>query len=292
MQTKVGIEVEVESEYLSYYSASTEHDLWCPDWVLERDGSLRGEGFEIKSNGPQRLDTIRGKLCQLYPLLHHSSGTWRAAVHVHVDARATTWHQRAVILAMGYVYDMALFKRYAPERVESNFCVPLEHKTPGVFSCIRDMLESRQLHNYGKYSSINVLPLQTLGTVEFRHMRTPETEGDVHSVASALGMISSYTLDCAALVKAAEQAADYESKPAEALLRAIETYENGGGGMKPNADALGEVLAVLADMPSYDSVLLDVASVARVVEPASVYHNELEEMEAELASDEYEWEDE
>ena len=62
--------------------------------------------------------------------------------------------------------------------------------------------------------------------------------------------------------------------------------------MKPNADALGEVLTVLADMPSYDSTLLDVASVARVVEPVPRHRNELEEMEAEFESDRHEWEDE
>lgn len=294
MTMKVGIEVEVENTLLSYHGAFSAVQQWCPDWVIEQDGSLRNSGYEIKSSGPTPTDTLTGKLCQLYPVLARSSGTWRAAIHVHVDARATSWEQRALILAMGYVYDMALFSRFSPERVESNFCVPLEHKTPGVFSCISSMIEDQRVHNYGKYSSINVLPLTEIGSVEFRHMRTPETSDDVDSVTHALGEINNYAHECAYLVRAAVVTTRRQPmyrgtvKLAECLLAAIDMYDEIGGTLQPDANALGEVLGLLTDMWSYDSTLLDVASIARVVESSEPRVN----LFAETQPPEEDWEEE
>lgn len=188
---RVGIEIEVESSEVdtpSIAQAIAEGQL--TGWELDlNEHSLRGGsfGWEIKTSGRGiEMDTVWSALSQLYPIVRGSTGSWRAAVHTHVDIIELTYPQRALVLGLGYALDRSIFALVSPERTESNFCVPLDHKPNEVLSAIRAMAQLSQPRPYGKYSSININPMSELGTFEFRHMKTPASGTTVSSVTSML----------------------------------------------------------------------------------------------------------
>ncbi len=273
--TCIGIEVEVESTALRISNASSLMEQ--SDWIVERDGSLRGGvgGFEVKSDGPQELSSLHTHLTQLYPVLQGSSGNWRAAVHVHVDVRDYTWMERGLALALGYVVDEDLFNQFSPERMQSNFCVPLANKMAPVMDCLSGLVRNGLVIRYGKYSSINVQRMTDIGTIEFRHMRTPEAGTTVSSVTTALGMIESYASACARIVNCArfERIYGRRGSVAEKFLVALGHLEQLRDSQLPwvtmNSVAIGDVLTVLDQKQAYDTTQIDVASLAAAVNSPS-----------------------
>jgi hypothetical protein len=273
MTDHIGIEVECES--LSVGRRQAELTLDGGTWLVESDGSLRGNmSFELKSNGPQPVNLLRSHLAELYPVLMRSSGTWRAAVHVHVDLRNEQWYRRALALAAAYAFDLCLFERFSPERVESNFCVPLSHKSMDVLDCINTMLVRHETTRYGKYSSVNVSRIHDLGTLEFRHMRTPEAGDTVSSVQEALRSIEEYARAChlitSSIMTARLRLSDRRGTGramAEAFLEMlayIEMNNRRGSVLVPNHEHVGDVLHTLSGAPSFDITTLDLGSVVRV----------------------------
>jgi hypothetical protein len=197
---KIGVEIEVESTKNSYHHTRTalRHNPW---WVTETETSLRGPyGWEVRTaDGGLPLDVAVASLDSLYAVFAGSTGTWRAAVHVHVDATDYTWPQRALALCLAYLYDQPLFERFSPERVESNFCSPLATKSELVADSILAMLNynpgTEELIRYGKYSSVNSNSLFRYGTFEFRHMQTPAASNDVSSVQQALRKVADFATE-------------------------------------------------------------------------------------------------
>ena len=188
---RVGIEIEVESSEVDTHSIAQAIDEGhLTGWALDlNEHSLRGGslGWEIKTTGRGiEMDTVWAALSQLYPIVRGSTGSWRAAVHTHVDVNELTYPQRALVLGLGYALDRSIFALVSPERTESNFCVPLDHKPNEVLTAVKTMARIHQPRPYGKYSSININPMSDLGTFEFRHMKTPASGTTVSSVNSML----------------------------------------------------------------------------------------------------------
>lgn len=275
MTDHIGIEVECESFGVGRREAAMILDEGT--WLVESDGSLRGNmAFELKSDGPQPVNHLRSHLAELYPVLMQSSGTWRAAVHVHVDLRNHYWYKRALALAAAYAFDLCLFERFSPERVESNFCVPLSHKSMDVLACISRMITSNEVTRYGKYSSVNVSRLHDLGTLEFRHMRTPECGETVRSVQEALRSIEEYVRACHLITSSIntvrlrmnERHSTGKAMAEQFLemLSYIELNNRRGSVLVPNHEHVGDVLHTLSGAPNFDITTLDLGSVVRVQE--------------------------
>lgn len=273
--SKVGLEIEVESRDLSLRSAM---ELMRESrWVVEGDGSLRGSGaFELKYREGYDLAFTRSILRELYPALSGSTGSWRAAVHCHTDMVDTTRVQRGVLLGLAMVFDKALFERHSPERVESNFSVPLMHKSASVVEAMSGLLHAKEYTHYGKYSSVNIRTLSDLGTVEFRHMRTPECDGSVASVTAALELIYRFARDCAYLRDRAIEISRYlhsrsrrmQVMPVDydrlinAFSKQVTFIQTDMMGMVPDGEALSLVIDAIDDRSSpYDVTCLDKCSV-------------------------------
>lgn len=263
----VGIEIEIENTTLSRNSA--QRMVQHTNWVCEGDGSLRGyAAYELKTNGPVDISGLTGTLNQAYPVLANSSGSWRAAVHVHVNMANTNAHQRAMALGLAMIFDRGLFYRFSPERVESNFCVPLMHKQEDVMATLRRLLSGMDTPiHYGKYSSVNLSRLGDLGTFEFRHMRTPETDGTVDSVTGMIETITKFARACHYLctlprsypVGVRSKIAHYPAY----ILRAAEQYTKDHA-IKMDTEALSLVLEEYANIHAYSPVSMHVPSMMKV----------------------------
>lgn len=208
----IGIEVEAETEG---YDLGTVHimldgPLASGRWEAERDHSLRGGpwGWEVKTSGHdgQRYEDVRSSMFELIPLLTHSTGTWRAAVHCHVDVRDFQSKELSVLLALLYTLDGSIFDVFSPARRESNFCVPLGNEIMRSLNLMHALDEHvLTSQDICKYTSINVRPCTSgRGTFEFRHMATPQGSPRVQRVYDGVCEIWKYARTCATLVHTAK----------------------------------------------------------------------------------------
>lgn len=158
----VGIEIELENWEGPVHPVDRV-------WHSKEDGSLRNDGVEwitspiAASHAPFAL----------YHLLHEvlSPGSCfspRTSIHVHVDMQQ--WEDIQVKhLLLWYLLLEPLFYRFTGRGRQKNiYCVPLMDT-----DLIRNFYEMPLPHviaKWSKYTGLNILPLTSFGTIEFRHM--------------------------------------------------------------------------------------------------------------------------
>jgi hypothetical protein len=286
---KIGLEIENESYSVSVSSLIRHLRSREPySWEVEGDGSLRGGsmGWEIKTVFPGLpFDRAIASLNELYPCLMDSSGVWRAAVHVHVDCSDLTDIQRAFVLCLAYSLDDSIFDTIGADRKESNFCVPMAHKRWHVMNTIDGLCSGSGIfEGYGKYSSINANSLMRFGTLEFRHMRTPATDGTVASVTRALGAIERYATMAYSIVDSVRMTSNMRTTQhvLDNFLNFVDSGVLVRDGMKHNPEHVYDIVS----MWSGHAVLpfeLDLASVKKVALPVRNLYPSREEEELVLA---------
>lgn len=163
---KVGIEVEVEN-----ITAGTPHNRNF--WYIKEDGSLRNHGYEYISV-PIKGREIEVGLHQLMRLSLPANADFsdRTSIHVHVNARDLTLEHILNIICLYLVFERLLYKFAGGHRYQNIFCVPIqETKLPialGNF-IVNENIQTL-IKEWNKYSGMNLLPLKSQGTIEFRHM--------------------------------------------------------------------------------------------------------------------------
>ena len=168
---RYGIEVEVEHGGL----------LEAPQlWTMHTDGSLRNTGREMVSV-PLRPDELEYALAFAREALEMSQcvTSERCGIHLHMNMQDVT--ARDIInIQTGYVLvEPYIFKTYAPDRIDSAFCVPLylnDHRLmqlmrasvaahTGRWNTFTDMMGTGS-----KYQALNTRCLSNMGTIEFRQL--------------------------------------------------------------------------------------------------------------------------
>jgi len=201
--TMIGLELELETAMIHASRASV-HLSECANgqWVLDHEGSLRRGGFELKYNGPQRAVYAYQSLCSLLPILYDSTGTWRAAVHCHVNVQDQP--HLHTIFALAYACDRGMFEVTSPERMESNFCSPLVNHASEAQTQYRLFKKSgNTLPEFGKYRSLNIQAMHNFGSFEFRHMKMPALSESVPHTTAQLRRIANFSAYAANIVSIA-----------------------------------------------------------------------------------------
>lgn len=169
----VGIEVEVEKvpPFDSIFG-----------FRAVEDGSLRNNGMEFVSV-PIRGQNIHYLLHALMAKLGKGAEfTERTSIHVHLNVRRMTVEQLVTLLITYIVVEQSLYrfiKRAGFERSRNIFCVPLSESqhylgVPYLIYLLKNndigALLNNIHHYWRKYSGLNLLPIHTQGTVEFRQL--------------------------------------------------------------------------------------------------------------------------
>ncbi len=157
-----GVELEIES-------VSSSGDLQDFEWVeIDKDDSLRNNGLEFKILPSTFKEAIaRFKLVHANLKLGKEPYTHRTSTHVHVNVGNFTAIQLKQFVLL-YAACEQLFLDYVGEERQHNiFCVPLCHtNVPSLYSHDAETMTA----SWSKYAAFNILPVRTLGTVEFRHL--------------------------------------------------------------------------------------------------------------------------
>ncbi|WAX14193.1 hypothetical protein ECO319P1_00034 [Escherichia phage ECO319P1] len=145
-------------------------------WTAKGDGSLRNRGMEFVCSSPWGGRDLYNAAIEIDGWLFTAQpeDTWRCSTHVHIDVRDMTVPQLKRMILAYAVYERILFKCSGFHRYKNNFCVALGFAQELVTTLSNawalpdNQFISRLTGNWDKYSSINMLPIQQFGSVEFR----------------------------------------------------------------------------------------------------------------------------
>ena len=157
-----GIEVEVEG--LQHYPTT------LPFWSVTDDGSLRNYGREYISR-PIKGKHVEYALRLLYANLSNYPYDFspRCSVHVHCNIRTMTPKQLWNMMMIYIIFERLLFKFVGQKRDENIHCVPL--LDTNLLDHLTRIIDCRiSPDNWMKYTALNLVPMNKLGTIEFRHM--------------------------------------------------------------------------------------------------------------------------
>jgi hypothetical protein len=160
-----GIEVEVEGvpqaridcAYRSY-------------WNITADNSLRNNGVEFVSV-PLRATQIEGALRQLnsnLPQTHEF--TPRTSTHVHMNVRDLTLTQITSLVILYTAMENVLFDWVGHGRDNNVFCTKLIDTNYVQAYIQMNNNPTDVVRSWNKYTALNLEPMTTKGTVEFRHL--------------------------------------------------------------------------------------------------------------------------
>lgn len=145
-------------------------------WTAKGDGSLRNRGMEFVCSSPWGGRDLYNAAIEIDGWLFTAQpeDTWRCSTHVHIDVRDMTVPQLKRMILAYAVYERILFKCSGFHRYKNNFCVALGFAQELVTTlsnawALNDsQFISRLTGSWDKYSSINMLPINQFGSVEFR----------------------------------------------------------------------------------------------------------------------------
>lgn len=147
------------------------------------DGSLRNNGMEFVSNPMTYSNAIfalnaffdRNKAKATYnddgSDAMDSNYSERTSIHVHINCQDLTMEQLATLCMIYETFERLLFGFIGYHRDKNIFCVPW-YETNLSYQTVHYLSggDTSKIRRWQKYTSLNLLPLQTKGTVEFRHM--------------------------------------------------------------------------------------------------------------------------
>jgi hypothetical protein len=163
----MGLELEIEQLNNHLFEASPpEYGRW------ETDNSLRNGGYEFITK-PATASHLFYAIKELFAKMKVSERNYseRCSIHVHVNCQDITWQQMATLAMLYQTFEHLLFAFIGGDRNKNIFCVPW-YETQLTFNSI-DKLRNNPGHiikKWYKYTALNLIPLQTQGTIEFRHM--------------------------------------------------------------------------------------------------------------------------
>ena len=157
-----GVECEIESvknkNDFEYFSAT-------------HDGSLRNEGVEFISTPLPKEDLV-GSFKKLHAHLEYyekaEAFSPRTSTHVHINCRTLDELAARQLVLFYALYEEFFFAMVNQDRRTNIHCVPLtETFLPQLYKNGIHIM-TKQWH---KYTALNVLPLATQGSIEFRHLQ-------------------------------------------------------------------------------------------------------------------------
>lgn len=190
----IGIEFEIEG-----FKAGGINYTDFPLLEFKSDGSLRDSGIEIVTL-PVLGEDIVLALLELKEVLKLSATTpycsARCGLHVHVDMRDCTTEQLLKVLCVYSITEALLLKYCGEHREDNPYCIPLTDCLSEntvykhLFYSKKDYFQNG-LQGTKKYTALNILPLNALGTIEFRlHKGTLDTDEVLQWVNMLLNLVN------------------------------------------------------------------------------------------------------
>lgn len=165
----VGIEVELEGILADRFDSRY--------WNMKGDGSLRNNGQEFVCKGPTGGVDLFNAVVEIDSFLFDKKpdGNWRCSTHVHLDVRDMTASQLKNLIIIYITMEKLIFRLSGFHRYKNNFCCSIGFAQRQLQTLISNWnredtydFTNRLINNWDKYSALNLVPISSFGTVEFR----------------------------------------------------------------------------------------------------------------------------
>ena len=158
-----GVELEIEN-------VPDWEDLVIRGMTSTEDGSLRNNGREFLMH-PQKYQDAVATLTKFFEVGKYTEKNYseRCSIHIHTNCQDLTLEQLQTILFIYQIVERPLFNWVSPARANNIFCVPW-HETNLTHTMFDDVPDLEKYRRWMKYTALNLLPLTSLGTIEWRHM--------------------------------------------------------------------------------------------------------------------------
>lgn len=190
-----GMEVEVENckNYIENYQ-----ETLAPAWGVTTDGSLRstskGSGLEFVS-----VPLTYTQLVQAVKTLFDKTGfddsnfTDRCSIHVHANVTDFTPGNLAALALYYQIVEDILFDFVGQHRDSNIYCIPWSQCRMS-HDLVTAILGNEAIYSFKgwqKYTALNLSPILTQGTVEFRHMHGTANQDKIFSWITILNNLIS-----------------------------------------------------------------------------------------------------
>lgn len=190
----VGIELEVEGIRLPLRGETFE---------VKSDGTLRNDGVEIVSSGPMTGSTLDFHIEEIGSVFEDIdySLSERCSTHIHLDVRDLTIKELYSFMACAHLFERVLFKLGDSDRTNSTFCTQATNN-PCVVRALNQLREAASKEGSPceeamqeiidiapKYAACSLFRLGDLGTVEFRMFRPLVKPEELKSAVRFLGKV-------------------------------------------------------------------------------------------------------
>ncbi|HET8689267.1 MAG TPA: hypothetical protein VFM18_21865 [Methanosarcina sp.] len=166
-----GLEMEIEGVELPQWPSQI--------WDFKKDGSLRGAGaLEYVFIKPLSLEESIKALNTLNKNMIKNEAeprfSFRTSVHVHVNVSDLYKEEVASFLYLSHLLEDVLVEYSGEVRVGNRFCLrtrDAEGKVDSMCKWLTDKGMPQLRNDKLKYAAINIVPITTYGSVEFRSLR-------------------------------------------------------------------------------------------------------------------------
>ena len=171
-----GVEVEMEGV--------TNKSFFPGSFKFHKDGSLKVSGAEYVTV-PIQCRFLEVELKRLFDAHTDAYFSSRCSIHYHMNVRDMTWVQIKNMIVVYLMCERMLYK-ISGDRWKNIFCIPISQLTKMVRGSLNCLYFPSPIE-WSKYTGFNILPMSTLGTVEFR-MSTGTK--DINSILRFINILS------------------------------------------------------------------------------------------------------
>lgn len=210
-----GMEIEVEGcrRYMENYQ-----EMLAPEWGVTQDNSLRnslgGIGLEFVSV-PLTYTQLIQAVVKFYKQTGFKEENFsdRCSIHVHANVTDFTQDQLSALALFYQAIEDVLFDFVGHYRDTNIYCIPWSQcrMNHDLVTSIMDNGGVSKLKGWQKYTALNLLPILSQGTVEFRHMHGTANQDKIcawltilnnlislskeHTIESSVGLIKSLSTE-------------------------------------------------------------------------------------------------
>lgn len=186
---RIGVEYEVESV------KQVKEDLLVDRGVsITKDGSLRNGGLEFITQPESKIVSLL-TFKRLFEniALGPDPFTSRTSIHIHMNVAAM---EDKHFLSLLYTYaalEPVFFNYVGKERQHNIHCVPLSDTYLSKY--YRSKSVEALVNKWSKYTALNIKPVTTQGSIEFRHMFGTNDYSKFLSWVEMIEKLYNYALD-------------------------------------------------------------------------------------------------
>lgn len=213
----LGVEIECEGNRLPHGPFNY--------WTAKADNSLRGEAIEYVLKNPlnfKTFDTAMDELHNAFKAVNTELNmSNRTSVHVHVNVQKFMIQEVYNLVGLYYLVEDPLVEYSGPERVGNLFCLRSCDAEYLPMCIVRSLARGNHFDFLGdmvRYSALNVNPLSTFGSVEFRTFRGTADKAEIMGWCEVLISLR----DAAKRFNDPRQILDvYRANPPEDFLKSV-----------------------------------------------------------------------